>query len=54
MNTTNFADLDDFSNCHSLYFSIGHVLMLAKAFEKNTKKWKVFTRWTVGGFYGID
>jgi hypothetical protein len=37
MNKTNSADLNDFSNFHSLYFSVGHVLMLAKSFEKEVE-----------------
>jgi hypothetical protein len=39
MNETNSGDLNDFSNFHSLYFSVGHVLLLTNSFEggKNGK-----------------
>jgi hypothetical protein len=40
MNKTNFADLNDFSDFHCLYFSVGPVLMLANSFEKKKKLWK--------------
>jgi hypothetical protein len=34
MNKTNSTDLNDFSNFHYLYFSVGHVLTLANYFEE--------------------
>ncbi len=48
MNKTNSADLNNFSNFHSLYFSVGNTLMLANLFKK---QWKVPTRCKVRGFY---
>jgi hypothetical protein len=38
LNKTNAVDLNDFSNLHYLYFSEGHILMLAKSFEKKKGK----------------
>ncbi len=35
MNKTNSADPNEFSNFHSLYFSVGNVPMLANSFEKS-------------------
>jgi hypothetical protein len=46
INKTNSADSNDFLKFHSFYIPVGKVLMLA-----NEKKWKVSTRWKVGGFY---
>jgi hypothetical protein len=45
---TNSEDLYNFSRLHLLYFSVGHILMLANVFKK---KWKVLTTWKVRGFY---
>jgi hypothetical protein len=36
MNETNSADLNDFSNFHFLYFSVGNTLMLANLLKKES------------------
>jgi hypothetical protein len=43
LNRTKFADLNYFSNSHPIYFSVGHVLMLASLSEKGKKKKVVYT-----------
>jgi hypothetical protein len=51
MSITNSADLNVISNFHSLYFSVGQVLMFGNSFEKK-KMWKVSMRCEVKEFYG--
>lgn len=50
MNETEFADLNSFSNFHSLYFQVGHLLMLSNFWKKYNRKG--FTSCKLKGFYG--
>ncbi len=49
MDKTNSADLNNFSNFYSLYFSGGHVLMLANSFKKKVES---YHKMKVRGFCG--
>ncbi len=45
LNKTKFADPDFFSNLRSLYFSVGHVLMLATILETEVQSFHDVQSW---------